>query len=763
MIAEAGQGAAIRIWNGRNNTVNNHGTLSTTAPWGASIVGDGPGNDIVQNWGTVIGSIDLGAGINEFNNHAGASLYSGWAIDVGADGLFTNEGTLSPGPQGTIYTVGLTGDFVQSGTPRWLVDVGPWTSDELTVSGHADLSQSVTTVDVFSQGLRPGRYALLTANGGLRGGQFQLGTLYGQMPLFHTLDFPYSDTIQELTVLPSGGSFHWTGAIGGTWATGFTTGVTNWSRTGGTDYILGTPGALSDVFFSGADLTAMGADFTINSLTLGGGSNYLAADGHTLTLVGSGGRGLTVTGSGVIGVDVILGGDQSWMNDGSLAVTGSSVGGFGSNLTLDGSGTTLISAAIRMGPGSLTKAGSGTLVLTGANSYSGGTTILDGTLVGDTTSLQGDIVNHAALVFDQPFEGTFAGSISGTGWLLKENVGTLTLTGVNTYTGGTWVRGGTLLGSAMSLPGSVLNEGTIIFDEAGSGQYDGVFEGTGSVIKHGSGSLVLTGNSLSFKGWTSVEAGQLFVNGLLGGSSLTMRPGTLLGGIGVVPSTTIERGAVLAPGQSVGMLQVLGDLRIHPGATYRVETEAYGFSDLTLVSGQVFADGATLDIRAIGTRKYRPINFYRMLESGGGVHGTFSNVTTTLPYLDPSVQYSGNTVDFTLRRNDVDFRTMGTQGNQTSVAQALNALVSTATGGLASVVNTIYDLEDRDALNAMSSMTGVVRPVRCVDQRVRRRDEIRGQRRRCRRQGSIPRCHRRFRCRADRHDQSWHQRRRGMA
>ncbi|MGE5815168.1 MAG: autotransporter outer membrane beta-barrel domain-containing protein, partial [Acidobacteriota bacterium] len=84
------------------------------------------------------------------------------------------------------------------------------------------------------------------------------------------------------------------------------------------------------------------------------------------------------------------------------------------------------------------------------------------------------------------------------------------------------------------------------------------------------------------------------------------------------------------------------------------------------------------------------------------------NITTSVGYLDPSVQYSANTMDLTLRRNDVDFRTMGTRGNQTAVALVLNQLVATATGGLASVVNNVYDLTDGDGLDAMDSMTGVV-------------------------------------------------------
>ena len=53
------------------------------------------------------------------------------------------------------------------------------------------------------------------------------------------------------------------------------------------------------------------------------------------------------------------------------------------------------------GTGSLTKSGAGTLILSGVNSYSGGTTVSGGTLQGNTTSLQGNILNNASVTFNQ--------------------------------------------------------------------------------------------------------------------------------------------------------------------------------------------------------------------------------------------------------------------------------------------------------------------------------------------------------------------------
>jgi len=110
-----------------------------------------------------------------------------------------------------------------------------------------------------------------------------------------------------------------------------------------------------------------------------------------------------------------------------------------------GGGTAVIASDLT-GPGALAKEGTGTLVLTGAKTYAGGTAVSAGTLqLGDGTasgSVTGDIVDNAALVFAPGADQTFAGVISGTGTLVKQGPGTLTLTGTNLYTGATTVSAG---------------------------------------------------------------------------------------------------------------------------------------------------------------------------------------------------------------------------------------------------------------------------------------------------------------------------------
>ena len=98
---------------------------------------------------------------------------------------------------------------------------------------------------------------------------------------------------------------------------------------------------------------------------------------------------------------------------------------------------------------SLTKTGTGTLTLTGANAYSGGTTIADGTLrLGDggTTGTPGTglIANDGTLEFNRSNALIIADIISGTGALRQTGTGAVTLSGANTVTGAITVTAGQL-------------------------------------------------------------------------------------------------------------------------------------------------------------------------------------------------------------------------------------------------------------------------------------------------------------------------------
>jgi fibronectin-binding autotransporter adhesin len=164
------------------------------------------------------------------------------------------------------------------------------------------------------------------------------------------------------------------------------------------------------------------------TLTMAGGTKYSSDGGTTRTMT----KALVINGN--VGLAVY--------NTGGLVITNTVSLGSGTRIVTNNNQVT-ISGVISSG--GLTKAGAGTMILSGANTYALGTLVSAGTLEGTTTSLQGNITNNSAVVFNQSGNGTYAGVLSGTGTLTKQGTGTVTLSGTSPQSGGTTVSAGTLL------------------------------------------------------------------------------------------------------------------------------------------------------------------------------------------------------------------------------------------------------------------------------------------------------------------------------
>nr|NCW97207.1 hypothetical protein [Actinomycetota bacterium] len=188
----------------------------------------------------------------------------------------------------------------------------------------------------------------------------------------------------------------------------------------------------------------------------------------------------------------------------------------------------------------LTKTGAGTLELTATNTYSGGTTISAGTLSvgagGTAGDISGNVTNSANITFNRSNVQSFAGVISGSGTLTKLGADTLTLTGDNTYTGGTTISAGTLRigagSNAGAIAGNVTNNATLNFNRSDAVTFAGTISGTGAVTKSGSNTLTLTANS-TYTGATTLSGGALVLqndapstgsSSFSGAGSLTIEP-----------------------------------------------------------------------------------------------------------------------------------------------------------------------------------------------------------------------------------------------
>lgn len=325
--------------------------------------------------------------------------------------------------------------------------------------------------------------------------------------------------------------------------------------------------------------------------------------------------------------------------------------------------------------GGLLKTGAGALVLAGHNDFSSGIKINDGTLIGDSDSLGGDIVTNADLVFAQGSDGVFADDVGGKGRVTKTGDGTLTVTGNIAAIGGTTIEDGTLRigdgGTLGALYNAVVNHAVLIFDRADASTFSGTIAGDGTVIKRGDGTLTLTGDSTT-TGALRVEAGRLALSGNIADAGVTLESATSITGIGRTGDLTAKAGSTIAPGDAsgIGVLRINGDLDIAGGSTFLVDIDDEGDADRIAASGKAtIGEGARLAIADMA-----PGERYRVLTAEQGVEGRFLDLSDDYIFLDATIDYEPTAVTAALERNDQRFADFATGANGKAAAEAAEHL-----------------------------------------------------------------------------------------
>ena len=314
------------------------------------------------------------------------------------------------------------------------------------------------------------------------------------------------------------------------------TGTTNTLILGGSSTNLSGNGTATGTIFDVSQIGAKYQDFnafqksgasTWQLTSTTGGVTPWTITGGTLQISNDAALGSTSGALTFGGVDA----DTGLPGSGALEVTANTtsarnivlnnIAGSANAIQVNSGVTYTTETGVISGAGALTKLGAGTLVLGGAETYTGGTTISAGVLQlgngGTSGSIVGDVADNGTLAFDHSDTVTFPGMISGGGGVAQIGSGTTVLTANDTYIGGTTISAGTLQlgngGTSGAIVGGVLDNGTLAFDHSDTLIFGGLISGTGAVNQIGGGTTVLTANS-TYSGQTTIAAGTLAAGGV---------------------------------------------------------------------------------------------------------------------------------------------------------------------------------------------------------------------------------------------------------
>ncbi|WP_132029512.1 autotransporter outer membrane beta-barrel domain-containing protein [Aquabacter spiritensis] len=217
----SGTGAAIVLDGGaygksyNSITVEKGSTVSATS--GTAILASF-GREVVTNYGTITGNINLASGgteeANQFDNMAGGTYRTASTVNLGKNGIFSNAGTFDIGGVSNIAVASLTGAFSQQSTGRLLVDVDSSAAagrqnDVLAVTGAVTLGGQVTVNAMNS--LLPGGFSIVTATGGVQGAASATTTVASAFPVSAPITWSVSVNGNTATLTPNA-NFAGTGA-----------------------------------------------------------------------------------------------------------------------------------------------------------------------------------------------------------------------------------------------------------------------------------------------------------------------------------------------------------------------------------------------------------------------------------------------------------------------------------------------------------------------------------------------------------------------
>ena len=415
-------------------------------------------------------------------------------------------------------------------------------------------------------------------------------------------------------------------------------------------------------------------------LTLSGGTLSIAAASSTSGPVVINGGTLAGTG------DITVGGP--------LTLTAGTIGGSGAVTANGGITINPTGAAFVLDGRTLTNSAGQTATWTGADSN---VQASNGAIFDNLGTFQAE--NQGAFTQGSGASGSF---IDAGRFTKMTSSGELDFSGVafNTMGGSVNVQTGTLglLGGG-SQTGAAFSVGSAAnLDFGGSTAFSldsgTTFSGAGHIIKDGPTTVTLPGNSASFTGPTTVNAGTLLVNGSMAVSALSVNSGSTLGGTGTVGGI-IATGATIQPGDGPGILNVQGTVALDSSSTFAVAlngpTPGTGYNQLN-VTGAVNLNGSTLDA-SVGFSGGS--QGFTIIRSTAAIVGSFNGLPQGAPLFiggTPfTISYTGGNVVLTrigpsspprITSHDSTTFTVGTGGAFTVMATGGSPLALSETGTL---------------------------------------------------------------------------------
>jgi len=329
-------------------------------------------------------------------------------------------------------------------------------------------------------------------------------------------------------------------------------------------------------------------------------------------------------------------------------------------------------------------------------------------------SATGFIIPTSDPIFYTNTSFSLTNSFSGNALIHKAGSGTLTYTGVNNSSGGVSIAGGTLSipgssqlgsgtltleGGALKLTGAATISNAISADGASTFNtstnavtLSGTISGSSAITKTGAGVLTLTG-ALSNTGGFNVSAGELKVNNSSGSAPATLNGGTL-SGTGTLGNLIANSGTI-NPGNSIGTLNVSGNVTLGSSNVLVIEVDAAGNSDKIVATGSVAA-GGTLRISPETSETYDGVTY--TIITGSSISGSFATTEiTTCSGTTPSVSYGSTSITVTLSGC-----TSSQSKNYSAVSSYFNDL--TSSGDMATIKTEINGLSGDTYTSALKAL-----------------------------------------------------------